>query len=179
MVDEITDATFEDETSEGVVLTDFWATWCGPCKMQSPVIDQLSEEMDDVKFTKMDVDQNQETARNLGIMAIPTNNNFNPRSLPIRCHSSLCQNFMRCLFFVYFFIYGYIIYTDKTNCKQKSKISFAFLSLLLHLNHVNQKLLDFSQAWLAWVTRRALIVVDKVCQLINTLHQSSFSNAVF
>ena len=59
MVDEITDATFEEETSEGVVLIDFWATWCGPCKMQSPVIDQLSEEMDDVKFTKMDVDQNQ------------------------------------------------------------------------------------------------------------------------
>ena len=72
MVGEITDATFEEETSEGVVLIDFWATWCGPCKMQSPVIDQLSEEMDDVKFTKMDVDQNQETARNLGIMAIPT-----------------------------------------------------------------------------------------------------------
>ena len=68
MVDEITDATFEEETSEGVVLIDFWATWCGPCKMQSAVIDQLS----DVKFTKMDVDQNQETARNLGIMAIPT-----------------------------------------------------------------------------------------------------------
>ena len=72
MVDEITDATFEDETSEGVVLTDFWATWCGPCLMQAPILDQLSEEMDDVKFTKMDVDQNQETARNLGIMAIPT-----------------------------------------------------------------------------------------------------------
>lgn len=72
MVDEITDATFEEETSEGVVLIDFWATWCGPCKMQSPVIDQLAEERQDVKFTKMDVDQNQETARDLGIMAIPT-----------------------------------------------------------------------------------------------------------
>ena len=72
MVDEITDATFEEETSEGVVLIDFWATWCGPCKMQSPVIDQLSEERQDVNFYKMDVDQNQETARNLGIMAIPT-----------------------------------------------------------------------------------------------------------
>ena len=70
MVDEITDATFEEETSEGVVLIDFWATWCGPCKMQSPVIDQLSEEMDDVKFTKMDVDQNQETARNLSLIHI-------------------------------------------------------------------------------------------------------------
>ena len=72
MVDEITDATFEEETSEGVVLIDFWATWCGPCKMQSPVIDQLSEEMDDVKFTIMALDQNHDTARNLGIMAIPT-----------------------------------------------------------------------------------------------------------
>lgn len=71
-VDVTTDQTFAKDTANGVTLTDFWATWCGPCKMQSPVIDQLSEEMDDVKFTKMDVDQNQETARNLGIMAIPT-----------------------------------------------------------------------------------------------------------
>ena len=68
----ISDADFKAATANGVTITDFWATWCGPCKMQSPVIDQLSEEMDDVKFTKMDVDQNQETARNLGIMAIPT-----------------------------------------------------------------------------------------------------------
>ena len=72
MVDEITDATFEEETSEGVVLIDFWATWCGPCKMQSPVIEQLAEERQDVEFYKMDVDQNQDTAKNLGIMAIPT-----------------------------------------------------------------------------------------------------------
>ena len=72
MVDAITDQNFEEETKDGVVLTDFWATWCGPCKMQSPVIDQLAEERQDVKFTKMDVDHNQETAKNLGIMAIPT-----------------------------------------------------------------------------------------------------------
>ena len=72
MVDAITDQNFEEETKDGVVLTDFWATWCGPCKMQSPVIDQLAEERQDVKFTKMDVDHNQETAKHLGIMAIPT-----------------------------------------------------------------------------------------------------------
>lgn len=68
----VEDATFNQETNTGVSITDFWATWCGPCKMQSPVIDQLAEERQDVKFTKMDVDHNQETAKNLGIMAIPT-----------------------------------------------------------------------------------------------------------
>ena len=72
MVDEITDQTFAEETKAGVVLTDFWATWCGPCKMQSPIIEQLASERQDVKFTKMDVDENKEIAQNLGIMAIPT-----------------------------------------------------------------------------------------------------------
>ena len=72
MVDAITDQNFDQETKYGVVLTDFWATWCGQCKMQSPVVDNLAEERQDVKFTKMDVDHNQETAKNLGIMAIPT-----------------------------------------------------------------------------------------------------------
>ncbi len=72
MVDAITDTNFKDETSEGVVLTDFWATWCGPCKMQGPVIDELAKERQDVRFTKMDVDENQNTPKDLGIMAIPT-----------------------------------------------------------------------------------------------------------
>lgn len=67
-----TDQTFEQDTATGVDLIDFWATWCGPCKMQSPVIEQLAEERQDVEFYKMDVDQNQDTAKNLGIMAIPT-----------------------------------------------------------------------------------------------------------
>lgn len=73
MVSETTDKTFEKDTAEGVTLTDFWATWCGPCRMQSPVVDQLSEEMGGkVTFNKMDVDQNPETPQKFGIMSIPT-----------------------------------------------------------------------------------------------------------
>ncbi|UQS85203.1 thioredoxin [Apilactobacillus apisilvae] len=73
MVSETTDKTFEKDTSTGVTLTDFWATWCGPCRMQSPVVDQLSEDMgDQVTFNKMDVDQNPETPQKFGIMSIPT-----------------------------------------------------------------------------------------------------------
>ena len=71
-VQDITDATFEQETNTGVTLTDFWATWCGPCRMQSPVVGTVAESMPDVKFNKMDVDQNPVTAQEFGIMAIPT-----------------------------------------------------------------------------------------------------------
>lgn len=73
MVQSLTDKNFVEETKDGVVLVDFWATWCGPCRMQAPVIDELDQEMgDQVKFTKVDVDENPETARNFGIMSIPT-----------------------------------------------------------------------------------------------------------
>ena len=73
MVKAITDADFKTETDDGVVLVDFWATWCGPCRMQSPIIDELDEEMGDkVKFTKMDVDANPSTPQEFGIMGIPT-----------------------------------------------------------------------------------------------------------
>ncbi|WP_155286425.1 thioredoxin [Lacticaseibacillus zhaodongensis] len=72
MVKVVTDNDFAAETDTGVVLTDFWATWCGPCRMQSPVVEKLEETMKDVKFTKMDVDANPDTPRDFGIQAIPT-----------------------------------------------------------------------------------------------------------
>ncbi|WP_430598475.1 thioredoxin [Enterococcus sp. AZ177] len=74
MTQAITDKEFSTETDSGLVLIDFWATWCGPCRMQSPILEQLSEEYDEseVKIAKMDVDENPETPASFGIMSIPT-----------------------------------------------------------------------------------------------------------
>ena len=62
----------EAEDSKGIVFVDFYADWCGPCKMISPIIDMLSEEIKDVSFYKINVDNAQEMAVNYGIMSIPT-----------------------------------------------------------------------------------------------------------
>jgi thioredoxin 1 len=68
-----TDQSFTNETGSGTVLVDFWATWCGPCKMIAPVLEELDADMGDkVKIVKVDVDENQETAGKFGIMSIPT-----------------------------------------------------------------------------------------------------------
>ena len=74
MVAALTDATFAEETKEGLVLVDFWAVWCGPCRIQAPILEQLAEELDEdeLKIFKMDVDENPSTAREFGIMSIPT-----------------------------------------------------------------------------------------------------------
>ena len=55
------------------VLIDFWAAWCGPCRMMAPIVDELAEEYNGrIKFVKMDVDQNPKTPARYGIMSIPT-----------------------------------------------------------------------------------------------------------
>jgi thioredoxin len=71
----VTDADFESEVLNAgqVVLVDFWAVWCAPCRMIAPVVDDLATELSDrVKFVKMDIDANPEVPGRLGIMSIPT-----------------------------------------------------------------------------------------------------------
>ena len=70
----LTKATFEQEVlkSNKPVLIDFFATWCGPCKMLAPIIDQLAEEVTNVKICKVDVDQEGDLAAQFGVSSIPT-----------------------------------------------------------------------------------------------------------
>ena len=73
MVNEINDANFKDEVSKGTVVVDFWASWCGPCKMLGPVIDEISEDLGEkAKFVKVNVDENPSTASQYRIASIPT-----------------------------------------------------------------------------------------------------------
>ena len=71
----LTDQNFEDEVlkADKPVLVDFWATWCGPCKMQGPIVSEVAEAIGDkAKVAKLDVDQNPQSAQQYGVMSIPT-----------------------------------------------------------------------------------------------------------
>jgi thioredoxin 1 len=72
---DVTDATFRDDVlaSDKTVLVDFWAEWCGPCKMVAPVLDEIAgENKDKITVAKLDIDRNPSAARDYQVMSIPT-----------------------------------------------------------------------------------------------------------
>lgn len=73
MSHKIQDDNFEKEIAKGLVLIDFWAEWCGPCRQLGPVVDDIAKEMEGkVRVFKMNVDENPETPSKLGVRGIPT-----------------------------------------------------------------------------------------------------------
>lgn len=69
---QLTDATFASQVSTGTVLVEFWAQWCGPCHMLSPVLDEIDRERDDLTVLKINADENTATARDYQVMSLPT-----------------------------------------------------------------------------------------------------------
>lgn len=72
MVKEVNSENFNQEISKGKVLVDLWASWCFPCRQLTPIFEELSKEIKDVKFLKLNVDDNPDVAESYGVMGIPT-----------------------------------------------------------------------------------------------------------
>jgi thioredoxin 1 len=72
MAEKLNSGNFEDAIKDGIVLIDFYADWCGPCKMIAPIIEQLAEEVTDAKVVKVDTEESPEIAMRFGIRSIPT-----------------------------------------------------------------------------------------------------------
>jgi len=73
-LENVTDTTFQAEVleSDKPVLVDFWAAWCGPCRVIAPILEEIAADRDDLRIVKMDIDENPHTPASLGILAIPT-----------------------------------------------------------------------------------------------------------
>ncbi|HYU59537.1 MAG TPA: thioredoxin [Solirubrobacterales bacterium] len=71
---DVTDSSFQSEVLEanGPVLVDFWAPWCGPCRVVHPILEEISNERDDLRIVSINVDENQQTAARFEILSIPT-----------------------------------------------------------------------------------------------------------
>jgi len=68
---EVTDANFADAIRSGSTIVDFWAAWCGPCRMIAPVLEQIAQERSDIRIAKLNVDENPRTAASFGVQGIP------------------------------------------------------------------------------------------------------------
>ena len=93
-VADVTDANFESEVlqADGPVIVDFWAPWCVPCRRVSPILDEMSESREDVRFVKVNVDDNPETAMSYSITSIPTITRFEGGKIQMQAVGALPKN---------------------------------------------------------------------------------------